>query len=195
MLYRQKELLNAQFARGNLEIHKKVVSLYLLNLVTVVMYSMVALAQFIYGLRSIPNFIENRPLISWPYIITSMLGIYSSLTTSLLAVTMYTYGHANFLQSEDHKKTIGTVRKMKLMQEQSAKWAMCIFLFIVMQKWIPIFGNGISNIFAVIQSMIFIIGSYMAYIHGKRTITLFSEHSRGKQLQNYRIVIFSARPP
>ena len=179
MLSRQKEVLNAQFARNNLEIHKKVVDLYLLNLVTVVVFALIAMSHFVNGTRRVGDFVLNHPIAAYPYLMTAILGIYSSLVTSLLAVTMYTYGNAMFLQTEDHKKVVSVVRKMKLMQEQAGKWGLLVLFFIIMQKWIPIWGTGVPYIFIAGQSTIFLAGFYMIFTHARKAVDLFSEHNRG----------------
>jgi hypothetical protein len=179
MLGRQKELLNAQFARGNLDIHKKVVNLYLLNLVTVVMYALIAMAQFFGGLRRYNQFIYYNRYAGYPYLFTVMLGIYCSLMAMLLAITMYSYGYGNFLMTENHKEVIAVVRKMKLIQEQSAQWAFAVLVCIVFEKWIPTWGLGQSLYLFIGQSVIIFVGFYCIIHHGKMSIEIFSEHSRG----------------
>lgn len=180
MLRSQKELLNAQFARGNLDIHKKVVKLYLLNLVTVVMYALIAMAQFFGGIRRVNGFISKNRYAAYIYLFTVILGIWCCLMTSLLAITMYSYGYGNFLMTKDHKEVIVVVRKMKLIQEQSAQWGFAVLICVVFEKWIPTLGYGVSYYYLIGQSLIFLFGFYMIYFHGKKAVDMFSEHNRGK---------------
>eukprot|EP00602_Paraphysomonas_sp_CaronLab_P004251 CAMPEP_0185028092 /NCGR_PEP_ID=MMETSP1103-20130426/13601_1 /TAXON_ID=36769 /ORGANISM="Paraphysomonas bandaiensis, Strain Caron Lab Isolate" /LENGTH=419 /DNA_ID=CAMNT_0027562361 /DNA_START=83 /DNA_END=1339 /DNA_ORIENTATION=- len=177
MINRQRESLLAEFARDNLEIHRKVVSLYMLNLTSICMNGLITLHYALDDLRDFSEPIADTDIAAYPYLATAVCGVFFAIAMSLLSAMSYLYGKVTFLQGESHEDVLKSIRKVKKYQLQSAKCGVCCIVILMLQTWAWTWGTDTSKIFLIAQSSLYISGFYFMVTHGKQAIALFTVDS------------------
>ena len=180
MLAVDKKVLKAQFSRNSLEIHSKLVGLYLENLNAIATQAAIVADLGFGAVKEMGFHKEMDKTVHTPGSFTFGYFYYfmaiSGLVTSVLALSQSTicvvFGHTMFLYGENHEVSLLAVHKMRTHQLESGFWgAVCAFC-LIMQGCIFTWGMVPMDL-GLIITVVYMCGMYMIYTEGRRTIASF----------------------
>jgi hypothetical protein len=177
MLHVDKKVLHAQFSRNSLEIHSKLVHLYLSNLNAIAVQAAIvadlgfgAVKEMDYPHSSIPG----SQYFSYIFYFFALL----SLVTSMLALSQSTlcvvFGHTMFLYGENHEDSLIALKRIRLHQLESGFWgAVCGFTLLA-QACAYTWGMISSKYIGFVVTFVYIVGYYIIYTESIKAIQMFT---------------------
>ena len=136
MLATDRDVLYSQFTRNSLQVHSKLVHLYLANLNAIATQAAIVADLGFGGIKEVElpkNHIRGSFMFGYIYYICCMCSLMASLMALSQSTILVIYGHSLFIKGENPDESITAVGQMRSSQLESGFWGAVCTLFLLIQ--------------------------------------------------------------
>lgn len=170
-----KKVLQSQYSRNNLNIHFKLVSLYVTNLNSIATTSaLIAGLSFscIHEWDYPTKFLRTAWRFGYFYYLVSMLALISAILALSQTTICLNFGPTMFLFGETHSDSLSALNMMKLQQNEGFYWSCMAILMALLQSMFFIWGVTYFSL-ACLLTGVHLCGYYIIYTQGIKTMNSF----------------------
>ena len=176
MLAADRDVLYSQFTRDSLEVHSKLIRLYLANLNAIATQAAIVADLGFGGIKEVElpeTHIKGGFMFGYIYYICCMGALMASLMALSQSTILVIYGHSLFIKAETSEESLGAVRQMRSSQLESGFWgAICTF-FLLVQGCVYTWANVTNYRVGIIVTLVYASAIYFLYTQGTDAITSF----------------------
>mmetsp|Transcript_1095 Transcript_1095/g.2253 ORF Transcript_1095/g.2253 Transcript_1095/m.2253 type:complete len:493 (-) Transcript_1095:360-1838(-) len=176
MLACDRDVLHSQFTRNSLQVHSKLVHLYLANLNAIATQAAIVADLGFGSIREVEvpqSHIRGSFMFGYIYYICSMSSLMASLMALSQSTILVIYGHSLFIKGEDSDASIAAVGQMRSSQLESGFWGAVCGMFLLLQGLAFSWANVSNYRVGLVVTMVYVFGMYYVYSHGINSIHSF----------------------
>lgn len=129
MLAADRDVLYSQFTRNSLQVHSKLVHLYLANLNAIATQAAIVADLGFGGIKEVElptSHIRGSFMFAYLYYIFCMISMMAALMALSQSTILVIYGHSLFIKGESSEDSLGAVGQLRSSQLESGFWgAVC----------------------------------------------------------------------